>query len=834
VAFLAEAVLSNGQSRAANNIGLDGAGNVDDVLGSNFGAQARMANESIQEVQVLTAQFDAESGRATGAVINVVTKSGTNRFKGSAFDFLTGRDLTATDYITKVNGLEKPRVSKQEWGATIGGPIVRDALHFFASVERLVQNRSRSQTFSDRPEYSYSNIDDVSVWNTFWRIDHQVDANNTWAFRWLRESAQVFNVLDGPRETPESHDDETDLDQIVAGTFTSVVADNKVNTARVGFTSEHATQANPHLRALDPAYANCTHCPQRMLQDQAFVPPVLAYRSFNAQASPIAGIVLDESYSFDDTFSWFVANKAGRHDVKFGARYTHVWMSNPNNSNANGTYTFRTDFAFNAADPSTYPERFSIRVPGMLDYKLTSDVWELFAQDKWQLRPRLTLSLGVRYDLEIIPIREVDNPFFSDPDAYPVDWNNVSPRLGFIWSPDGTGKSVLRGGYGIFFDRTLFGTIDDIVFGGKYSTSFTATFPQTTADPGPRNGELPTEFVLKNFAVGELTPAVRDHLSALFPPGTVQRNTGTVTWDDPERTQPYVHQITAGYEREVVPGFSVAADYVRTLGRDLFLSPDLNIGTRVDMTPTSKPSFTDPFRVLDTSLGPDEPDYESPVRLITTRYGYSTYDGLNLSIEKRYANNWGLRAAYTLGYARGVALAQGGTPQLQVGTDLNLDEYYAPADSDRRHAGILSGRMEFPRTHIILSGVMRAMSGTPLTIHDTDIDADRNGVPFDPLPAGTYSGTTMDSLQNLRYKGGRNGTYGPGFVQLDMRLGYRARLGSGRTLDLFGEVFNVTNRVNFMNPSGDRRNAADFLRLNRLVGNSGFPRQAQFGARLAF
>jgi hypothetical protein len=169
-----------------------------------------------------------------------------------------------------------------------------------------------------------------------------------------------------------------------------------------------------------------------------------------------------------------------------------------------------------------------------------------------------------------------------------------------------------------------------------------------------------------------------------------------------------------------------------------------------------------------------------------------------------------------------------------VGTDLNLDEYYAPADSDRRHAGILSGRMEFPRTHIILSGVMRAMSGTPLTIHDTDIDADRNGVPFDPLPAGTYSGTTMDSLQNLRYKGGRNGTYGPGFVQLDMRLGYRARLGSGRTLDLFGEVFNVTNRVNFMNPSGDRRNAADFLRLNRLVGNSGFPRQAQFGARLAF
>src|SRR6185295_8274745 len=125
----------------------DGAGNVDDLRGSNVGGQARAANETIQEVQVLTNQFDAEFGRASGAVINAVTKSGTNQVTGSAFDFFTGRSVTAKDYFTRVNGLDKPEVSKKEWGGTVGGPIVRNKLHFFASVERLVQNRNQSKTY---------------------------------------------------------------------------------------------------------------------------------------------------------------------------------------------------------------------------------------------------------------------------------------------------------------------------------------------------------------------------------------------------------------------------------------------------------------------------------------------------------------------------------------------------------------------------------------------------------------------------------------------------------------------------------------------------------------
>jgi hypothetical protein len=834
--FLNDTMLANGQPAAANNVTFDGAGNVDDLRGTNVGGQARTANEAIQEVQVLTNQFDAEFGRASGAVINAVTKSGTNNFSGSAFDFFTGKKVTASDYFAKKSGAPKPDVSKKEWGGTVGGPIVKNKLHFFASVERLVQQRNQSKSYPTRPEFSFATTDDVSAWNTLWRIDHQITANNTWAFRWLRESAPQFNVLDGGRDTLESNDDETDLDQTLVGTWTTVVSNTKVNTIRGGLTKEQTTHANARLRALQGDYAKCTVCPRQMIQDQALLPPILGYLSLNAQADDTADFSLDDSYTLEDTFSWFIPDKKGRHDVKFGAKFTHVWISNPNNSNGNGTFSFPSDRPFNAADFSTYPERFTIRVPGALDYELRSKVWETYVQDKWAMNNGFSLSMGIRYDLEILPIDETDNPLFSDPTKYPVDKNNVAPRLGFIWNPDGRGKSVVRGGYGLFYDRTLLGTVDNFLFDTKYSKTFTASFPQNAADPGPSAGRQPTDPLLSLVnSVTTLSPAIRALIASRYPPGTTTRNTGTVTWDDPDRTQPYFHQITAGYEREVFSGLSASVDYVRMVGRDMFLNPDLNIGTRVNTSRTGTIVRTDPFGILTPSLKPGETGYVGAVRLLTTKYGYSNYDAMNLSVEKRYANNWSLRGAYALSYSRGTAAGQGDTTQLQVGSNLNLDAYAGPANVDRRHSLVISGRMEVPKVRgVTLSGVLRALSGTPFTIQDQNFDLDQNGILFDPLPAGTYSGTSEDSMQNVENDGGRNGARGPGFMQLDFRAGYRARLGGRRTLDVFVDIFNATDHVNFTNPSGDRRNTADFLRLSTLVATSGLPRQAQLGLRLGF
>jgi hypothetical protein len=124
------------------------------------------------------------------------------------------------------------------------------------------------------------------------------------------------------------------------------------------------------------------------------------------------------------------------------------------------------------------------------------------------------------------------------------------------------------------------------------------------------------------------------------------------------------------------------------------------------------------------------------------------------------------------------------------------------------------------------------MSGRPFTIFDSNVDADRNGILVDPLPPGTYTGIGNNAV-TVENTGGRNGAYGPSYMQLDARLGYRVRLAGARTLDLFAECFNVTDRSNFANPSGDRRATATFLVPNALIGG-GFPRQMQIGTRLGF
>ena len=121
--FLNDSFQANGQPTAANNIVFDGANNTDEQRGSNVGGQTRASNESIQEVQILTNQFDAEWGRASGAVINAVTKSGTNQLTGSAFNFYTSKAMTSRDFFAEVQDAPKPDVGKKEWGGTIGGPI---------------------------------------------------------------------------------------------------------------------------------------------------------------------------------------------------------------------------------------------------------------------------------------------------------------------------------------------------------------------------------------------------------------------------------------------------------------------------------------------------------------------------------------------------------------------------------------------------------------------------------------------------------------------------------------------------------------------------------------
>ena len=805
-----DTIVATGQASQGNNVTLDGGYNTDDSLGSSVGGQTRTPIESIQEFQVITNQFDAEFGRATGAVINAVSKQGTNQFRGVGFGYYVNSDMRAMDYFTRVGNLEKPETSMAQWGGTLGGPIVRNKMHFFFSLERLAEKPNRARTFTTRPEFDFSTTEERTAWNTMIRIDHQVNANNTWGVRWLRESAPQIPIIANRGSlspTPGTFTDETDLDQTIVGTYQTVLGNTRVNTVRASATIESWYRANTCWRSNGG--------------DQSACPPTLDHLSFFNQQHPQATGPKDRNYQLEDTFSWYVPDRVGNHDFKVGTRYHYTELQRNVQSNMNGTFQIPSDLSFDPANPRTYPERLAI-VVGEFNLFMRSHALEMFAQDKWQLNRRLTLSVGLRYDLEVTPIDEADNPLFSDPNAYPVDTNNVAPRLGFTYGLDGDGRSVVRGGYGLFYGRTILGTIDDLFEDTKYSSSFEAVFPGPgRVDPGPSSGQLPTDSMLKNGPVVD-----RNALNALYPPGTLQRNRGVVTFDSPDRRQPFTHQLSLGYERQVAPTLSVAADYIRMIGKDMFLARNLNPMLRANTSRSGAITRVDAFGVL------GEP-YFDRVWLIDNA-GENLYDALNLQLEKRESNNWAGRVSYSLSSSRGTASAQADDNLFQVLDDLRLDDWWAPSAVDRRHVLTMSGRVTVPRTGgMMLAATARYMSGAPFTIHNTNIDADRNNIAIDPLPPGSYSGVGQNAL-SVENAGGRNGAIGPDFYQLDLRLSYRLRLAGQRTIDLSADVFNATDRPNFNNPSGDLRLTATFLRPTSLYGGSGFPRQAQVGVRFAF
>jgi len=800
--FGSDSVNVNGLDARNNNYLLDGANNNDDAIGQRAGTQARTPLESIQEFQVLTNQFDAEFGRSTGAIINAVTKQGTNAYRGSAFMFFQDASLTNRDYFAIKNDSPKPDTSRKEFGGTIGGPIVRDKMHFFGSLERVIIDEGVTINIPVRPDYNTTTTEATRVWNTVVRFDHQISPNHTWGIRWLREYSPQFNQIIGTA-TLDAAREEDDLDQTVVWTLSSVLSNTHVNTLRAAFTQEDVAFANPCFNGNGRQQIDCE--------------PTLAFQNYTGQQSSVAQDRVNNAYQIEDTLSWFLPGRRGDHDLKVGLQYQYVEVTSNAHDNLNGTFSFgRSNADFTAANPFTYPDRLSIRVPGIGHSVVKAHYIAGFVQDKWKMSDRLTLSLGLRYDLEVLPTPGLDVPELGLSGDSPTDTNNIGPRFGFSYDLGGEGRSVLRGGYGMFYDKSHFDLgITNLFTGGVYSDSFTVNFPANAADPGPRNGQLPTDPFLVNG------PTVnRALLEQLYPSGSLRKNTGTVSLDNPDRIIPASQQLTVGFERQLAPNLSASADYVHVMARDVFMSQDLNPGLRAQPVPTSPlvRIHRDVFTAAANQL---------------INVGETDYDSLMVAVEKRFSRNWSTRVAYTLAYARGNT---GGVntqaSRFQLLDDLRLDLNDGPTDVDRRHNFVVSGSVLVPKTGgLTVSWVARVLSGSPFTIFNSTVDEDRNGNQTEPLAEGSYSGEGEDST-SADFDGGRNGAYGPTFFQLDARFGYRIRLGSARSLDIFGEVFNLTDRTNFGNPSGDI-SSANFLRFTG-YRDGAVPRTGQFGIRFGF
>jgi hypothetical protein len=259
-------------------------------------------------------------------------------------------------------------------------------------------------------------------------------------------------------------------------------------------------------------------------------------------------------------------------------------------------------------------------------------------------------------------------------------------------------------------------------------------------------------------------------------------------------------------------------DYVHAFGRDQFIQRNLNPNVAATTSRTAVLTRVDP-------------NFVGAV-ITYVNDGKTEYDALQVGVEKRYSKSHQFRISYTYSKGRGNTSGNGAPgSNFQVLSDLHLDLNQGPTDFDRPHNFVFSGSALVPKTRgLMVSTVVRYVSGTAFTVQNSTLDNDRNGILFEPLPAGTYSGAGTNAV-TVDSNGGRNGARGPGFFQADARVGYRIKLGQ-RKMELFGEVFNLTDRANFANPAGDQF-AATFLRTLTLRAGAG-PRTAQLGARFEF
>ena len=448
---------------------------------------------------------------------------------------------------------------------------------------------------------------------------------------------------------------------------------------------------------------------------------------------------------------------------------------------------------FDANNPLSYPERFSIRVGGPLKNFQINHNTSLFVQDDWKVNQKLTFNLGVRYDDETVS----------------ADNNNISPRLGFAYDPSGNAKTVIRGGFGLFYQNTPFEIISGFRTSGPFATSFVRNFPLNSADPGPRLGRLPTDPTLVNG------PTVnRALIASLVGSGTVLAN-ATPTVDNTERRMAYTRSFSIGVQKELVSNLAVTADYIHTDGLDQFLTVNLNPGRRATTNSTAAITrqFSNLGAVIQNSFVPvvtksfsNFPFQTAAASSVTTRInkGKTKYDALQLSLDKRLSQGLQFKVSYTLskgsGNVNGSAL---GAANFQTQTDLGLEQNQGPTSFDRRHNFVFSGLYRVPHTRgLIFSTVIRALSGTPFTIFDATVDADQNGILLDPLPAGTFTNSrTFANGETLNFevknKGGINGARLPGFFSVDFRAAYKFNVTERVNAGFTFEVFNLANRTNY-------------------------------------
>jgi hypothetical protein len=772
------------------------------VGGAEGRAPLSISQESIKEFSVVTNGASVEYGRSGGGFVNIITKSGTNKTHGSAFYFKQPQDLISDFPAVGTTPARKPAdQSKEQYGASIGGPIVQDKLFYFLSYDNqdqqitipILGTQLNPAFFTKYPVLAsdpvYVQTQDGSV--LFGRLDFQLNQAHRLMVRANSTDYTGINGTSNSQARASTYNGVEGLDaQSWVGSYSGQFGSNLLNDLNLNYIKEKTPRADKGL-----------NLPEIQVGGLRF-----------GEVSFLPIDTTNERKAFADTVTFLL----DEHVLKGGVEYNDTSVDQVFRGNWRGVFIFANNTDFLSGRWREYRQfgglgGLTSEQAGKAAFSQKETAF--FLQDQWFVRPNLTLSAGVRWENLDNPDDPILNPNDRGPNgtlrqtAHIPDSNNqISPRFGLSWSPDD--KTAVRFSLGRFWSRTP-----------------ALLWAQPFTSNGLRGAQL--SIFAQRDAAGNVIGAPTDPLAPAwgngFNPSGVERvnfnqvsrvSTPNVFTVDPDFENPYTDRVTLGAEREILPRISFGLDLTYAKGHQLQRLTDIN-------------------RVYDGTTAPNGlPRYSSTRPL--SAYGAvivdlsdaeSKYKSVTATLQRRYADNYSLYGAVTWSEDRDNDSNERNFSGIQAEDFNNLGLNWAPSARDQEWKVVLNGVWDTPLWGIGLAGAFRYYTGQAFTpIANADLNND--GV----------AGTDRPTINGVHL--GRNSERQPDFYTLDMRLSKKFGIGPG-DLALFAECFNCSNHANLFISGvnqirGTNTTAPANFGVEDAFHSSFVPRTFQLGLRYDF
>jgi len=738
-----------GQRFTNNGFVVDGLSANDDAadLPGTFYSQ-----DVIREFQVITSGGIAEFGRASGGFINIITQSGTNKFRGRIYGYLRNQRLDARNPLATTTD----PLTQGQYGISFGGPLVKDRTFFFSNFEQTRLNNATVITIANPNVTAVNNrLDQISysgpristgvvptgfdTSNLLFRIEHQMNRSNQFSARYSFYEIDSLNARNvGGLNAVSRGTSLNNRDQTIIASNVATISSHTINETRAQYTRSRL--GSPVNDAVGPGVN------------------ISGVANFGTATFSPTERDLD-TYEVVNT----ITTQRGAHSIKAGVGFLHNRVNIIFPGAIQGVYAFSSLANFLANRYTTFQQAFG--APRQVQVNPNIGV---FVQDEWKVHPNLTINAGLRYDAQFLP------------EPVTTDANNFAPRLGIAYAP-GDRKTVLRGSFGIYFDRIPL---------------------RATSNALQRDG---SKYKVAVLSFGQPGAPVFPQPLPEFPANVLV----SITTIDPNVRTSYNEQASLQLERELSPSTSLSIGYLHTRGLHILLSRNVNVPT----VPTSAGV---------PNLGRPDPRFANVSRFESS--GESDYNGLTVSLNRRFQRWYGVRVAYTLSKATDNA---GNAFFFSPQDNYNLRDEWGPSDNDQRHRLALSGTFEIPRGNSD-AATRRALSGFQWSY----IFSYGSALPFNTILGNDRN---FDTNSNDRPVGvGRNSGKGFDFASLDLRLSRRFSLGEKMHLEALVEGFNVFNRANLQLPNNVYGTGATPLPSFGQPTAAADPRQLQFGLRLSF